>query len=579
MRLILRFALPLLCVLGIMAGVLTPVADGFIGRWFQRDVEMRSRLIFSSVRDSLTRLIHDASRQQIERLFNRIAEDERVLAVAWCTPTGQLQEASKAWPQTLRCTPSPPGAEPTFSTEALGRGTVLSATFPLSAEDGGQGSLVILNDMSFAANRSVTARLYLMGFLALLGVAAAGVTVLMAQLTLRGWIRSVRQSLQGASPGSARRGNDPQIAPVIAEIRQLLRDLDISRRTSAGIRVDWSPDSLRRVLDNELPGVEILVVSNREPYVHTHAPDGRVVLQRPASGLVTALEPIMRACRGTWIAHGSGTADRETVDSRDRIAVPPADPIYTLRRIWLSDKEQEGYYYGLANEGLWPLCHITFVRPVFREPDWEQYVAVNRKFAEAVVREASRDDPIVLVQDYHFALVPRMIRERLPQATIVTFWHIPWPNSELFGICPWREQILDGLLGSSIVGFHTQLHCNNFIETADRFMQSHIDREHATISVGGRHTLVRPYPISIAWPPAPLEGQAPVPECRATVFSRYQLRADMLLGVGVGAFDFTKGIPDPRSHSDVLEGTAQAQAGRSFRECLQGHLKHDAGQV
>jgi trehalose 6-phosphate synthase len=404
--------------------------------------------------------------------------------------------------------------------------------------------LVILNDMSFAASRSVSARLYLMGFLALLGVAAAGVTVLMAQLTLRGWIRSVRQSLQGTSPGPTQRAGDPQIAPVIAEIRQLLRDLDISRRTAAGIRVDWSPDSLRRVLENELPGVQILVVSNREPYVHMHAADGRAVLQRPASGLVTALEPIMRACRGTWVAHGSGTADRETVDVTDHIAVPPGDPIYTLRRIWLSDQEQEGYYYGLANEGIWPLCHITFVRPVFREPDWEQYVAVNRKFAEAVVKEAWREDPIVLVQDYHFALVPRMVRERLPHATIVTFWHIPWPNSELFGICPWREQILDGLLGSSILGFHTQLHCNNFVDTADRFMQSHIDREHATISIGGQNTLVRPYPISIAWPPAPLEGQAPVRECRAAVLARHQLPSDTLLGVGVERFDFTKGIPD-----------------------------------
>jgi trehalose 6-phosphate synthase/phosphatase len=541
MRLVIRFALPLLGVLAIMAGVLTPIADGFIARWFQRDVEMRSRLIFSSVSDSLARLVASTSQLEIEQLFNRIAEDERVLAVGWCDTSGKLQEVSKAWPESLRCPIEPAGSEPEFRSVTLGRGAVLSATFPLSA---GQGHLVVLNDMSFAVNRSFTARLYLMGFLALLGVVTAGVTVLVAQLTLRGWIRSVRQSLQGTLVGGPRRGDDPQIAPVIGEIRQLLRDLDISRRTAAGIRVDWSPDSLRQVLDNELPGVEVFVVSNREPYIHNRATDGSIVLQRPASGLVTALEPIMRACRGTWVAHGGGSADRETVDSKDCIAVPPNDPVYTLRRIWLSDREQEGYYYGLANEGLWPLCHITFVRPIFRESDWEQYVAVNRKFAEAVAKEATRDDPIVLVQDYHFALVPRLVRERLPRATIVTFWHIPWPNPEVFGICPWREQILDGLLGSSILGFHTQLHCNNFIDTADRFMESHIDREHATVSVGGRETLVRPYPISIAWPPAPMEGQAPVNDCRAAVIARYQLPANTLLGIGVERFDFTKGIPD-----------------------------------
>ena len=242
MRLVVRFALPLLCVLGIMAGVLTPVADSFIARWFQHDVEMRSRLIFTSAGNSLTRLIHDASQQEIERLFDRIAEDERVLAVGWCSPNGQLQETSKAWPRTLGCPEGPTNGEPAFRMETLGRGTVLSATFPLSAETGGQGHLVILNDMSFAAIRSVTARFYLMGFLALLGVAAAGVTVLMAQLTLRHSVGA--PSLQGAPATHSQRRDDPQIAPVIGEIRQLIRDLNFSHQTSGGIRVDWSPNTL-----------------------------------------------------------------------------------------------------------------------------------------------------------------------------------------------------------------------------------------------------------------------------------------------------------------------------------------------
>lgn len=347
----------------------------------------------------------------------------------------------------------------------------------------------------------------MMGFLILLAVVAASVTVLMAQLTLRGWIKSVRKALN-APAGEFIQGqaSDPQLAPMMGEIRQLLRDLDISRRTATGIRVDWSPDTLRQVLDNELPEVDVLVLSNREPYSHNHDASGKIILQRPASGLVTALEPITRACRGTWVAHGSGSADQETVDKNDHVQVPPDDPVYTLRRIWLTEEEQNGYYYGLSNEGLWPLCHITYVRPVFREQDWEQYVSVNRKFADAVVKEAKRSDPLVLVQDYHFALAPRMIRERLPNATIITFWHIPWPNSEVFGICPWREAILDGLLGSSVIGFHTQLHCNNFVETADRFIECHIDRERSTISVGGHCALVRPYPISIDWPPTALKG-------------------------------------------------------------------------
>ena len=549
--LFLRFFLPLLAVLAVIAVALTPVADNLITRWFQHDVEIRSRLIFNSIHDSLLVLARQTSRREMEGLFERIAGDERVMAVGWCDGAGKLQRTSKAWPKKFDCPAARAGGQPTFRIEAHERGKVLLATFPISGEDASLGRLLILHDMSFAAGRSLDARLYLMTFLVLLGLAVAGITVLIARLTLRGWIRSVRQSLQ-APLGSFTPGKDPQLAPVIGEIRQLLRDLDISRRTATGIRVDWSPDTLRRVLESELPNVQVIAVSNREPYIHNHGPDGKITLQHPASGLVTALEPVMQACRGVWIAHGSGSADRDTVDGADRIAVPPGTPLYTLRRIWLSDEEQDGYYYGLANEGLWPLCHITYVRPVFRQSDWEQYVAVNRKFADAVVAEAAHPDPVVLVHDYHFALVPRMIREKLPQATVIAFWHIPWPNSEVFGICPWREKIVDGLLGSSVIGFHTQLHCNNFIETADRFIECHIDREQATISVGGHAALVRPYPISIAWPPSPLENLPPAPECRAGVLARYGLPADTLLGVGVERFDFTKGIPDRFRAVEIL---------------------------
>jgi trehalose 6-phosphate synthase len=275
-------------------------------------------------------------------------------------------------------------------------------------------------------------------------------------------------------------------------------------------------------------------------------------LQIPASGLVAALEPVMRACGGKWIAHGSGSADRDTVDEHDHIRVPPNDPSYTLRRIWLTDEEQEGYYYGLANEGLWPLCHIAFVRPIFRREDWEQYVKINERFAKAVAEEASREDPIVLIHDYHFGLLPKMVRERLPNATILTFWHIPWPNAETFGICPWREEIIHGLLGSTILGFHTQFHCNNFLEATDRFVESRIDREHASVTVGGHETMIRPYPISIEWPPAALATQAPIEECRRAVRERFSLSPDALIAVGIERFDYTKGILDRMLAIDEL---------------------------
>ena len=313
---------------------------------------------------------------------------------------------------------------------------------------------------------------------------------------------------------------------------------------AADALVQWSPDMLKQILASELPDSEVIVVSNREPYIHEFT-DGGIKLQVPASGLISALEPVTRTCAGTWIAHGSGSADRETVDRNDRLTVPPDNPAYTLRRVWLTEEEYKGYYLGFANEGLWPLCHIAFTRPIFRAADWECYQAVNRKFADVVVEEAKNRNPIVLIQDYHFALLPRLIRERLPEATIITFWHIPWPNSEVFSICPWREQILDGLLGSSIVGFHIQFHCNNFIESVDRFLESRIDRETASISYGGQATLVHSYPISIEWPePADDQGQDAEDDVRARVLHRFELPEEIKLAVGVERLDYTKGILD-----------------------------------
>lgn len=301
----------------------------------------------------------------------------------------------------------------------------------------------------------------------------------------------------------------------------------------------WTPEKLRSLLHDELAGDEVLVVSNREPYIHEQSEAG-IVVRRPASGLVTAVEPVMRACSGTWIAHGSGSADRMTVDSHDHIQVPPKRPEYTLRRVWLSHEEELGYYYGFSNEGLWPLCHMAHIRPIFRSSDWEHYVAVNQRFAEAVISEAHTDDPVVLVQDYHFALLPRLIRQQLPKATIIMFWHIPWPNPESFGICPWREELLQGLLGSTLVGFHTAFHCKNFLETVDRNLETRIEYEASIITYGGDLTQVEPYPISIAWPEK--NNVIDLVQRRREFRKECDLPESHCLALGVDRLDYTKGI-------------------------------------
>jgi trehalose 6-phosphate synthase len=543
-KLVVRFFLPLFGALAVMALVLTPLADRMLAQWFRSDVEIRSRLVWNSVARPLSGLLAADNGGAITDLFNAVARDERVLAMGRCSAEGRLLEHSASWPPALACAPSLPPAQGAFVEDTVGGGPILSASFPLVDSAGRASRIIIVHDLSFVARRTAEAWAYMIAAIAALGAVSALVTIAMARLTLAGWLSSMRDSLaRGADAPSDVRA-DPALAPVVDEIQQLLRDLDISRATSAGIRPDWNAASLRDAVRTELPNADLIVVSNREPYIHNTKADGRIEVQRPASGLVTALEPIIQACGGTWIAHGSGSADRAVVDQHDRVAVPPHEESYTLKRIWLSEAEERGYYYGFANEGLWPLCHISYVRPVFRQEDWEEYLAVNRRFAEAVVAEAKSDRPLVLVQDYHLALVPRFIREKLPHATIVTFWHIPWPNAEVFGICPWRQRILDGLLGSTVVGFHTQLHCNNFIESADRFLECHIDREESTVAVHGEAAAVRPYPISIAWPPAELAGQPPVPACREKIFAAYNLPDATRLAVGVERLDFTKGIPD-----------------------------------
>jgi trehalose 6-phosphate synthase len=557
MRMALRFIVPLLVALVGIAWVTTPLLGELMQRWFRVDVEMRSQLVFDTIQDTVARLVKEASGNRIDLIFQRIARDERLLAIGLCTPDGRLLHRSPTWPRALKCPAGPAGVTsttPVFKIERIKDGTVLTSAFALNEQDTPLGQLVIVHDLSFIAGRSAKLEFYLTVFLAALGLVIAAITVVVARLTLRRWVRAVRAGLAPREQGDATgRAPEPEIARLVGEMREMLRDLDVPRGVTEAIRVDWNPDTLRNLLKAELPGAEVIVVSNREPYIHNR--EGETIrVQRPASGLVTALEPIVRACHGTWIAHGSGSADAECVDRQDRIQVPPEAPAYTLRRVWLSDEEQEGYYYGMANEGLWPLCHIVFVRPIFRASDWERYVAVNRKFAEAVVSEARSPNPLVLVQDYHFALLPQMVRERLPGATIITFWHIPWPNSEVFGICPWREEILQGLLGSTIVGFHTQFHCLNFLDSVDRFLECRIDREQSAAHSGGHITLVRPYPISIEWPPAPLAGQPPVPECRAAVRRDYGLKPDVRLAVGVERFDYTKGIADRfRAVESLLE--------------------------
>ncbi|CAN5302534.1 N/A [soil metagenome] len=304
----------------------------------------------------------------------------------------------------------------------------------------------------------------------------------------------------------------------------------------------WTKERLEEVAQTRLGGAKLIVVGNREPYIHWHR-DGTIECMRPAGGLTTALDPVMQACGGTWVAHGSGSADRVTSDKRGRVRVPPDDPNYTLRRVWLTREQEEGYYYGFANSSLWPLCHQVYCRPTFDPKHWEIYREVNQIFAEAVLEEAQDGPALIFVQDYHFALLPRMLKKARPDLVVAHFWHIPWPNPETFRVCPWAKEILDGMLGNDLMSFHIQYHCNNFLETVDRTVECRIDREHFAVERTGTITKVRPHPISVD-PALAVDYVGEDWENRAMQFrQKYHLGVRQLI-VGVDRVDYTKGIPE-----------------------------------
>jgi trehalose 6-phosphate synthase len=293
---------------------------------------------------------------------------------------------------------------------------------------------------------------------------------------------------------------------------------------------------------NAFDGGPIVVLTNREPVRHELDDRGRIVVTQSASGLLTALQPIVETCATVWVAHGSGTADRMVTDRHDRLNVPPAKPLYRLRRVWLDEAEEQGYYYGFANEGLWPLCHRAGVSPVFRSSDFNAYRTVNARFAAAVCEEVITQCSLILVQDYHFALAPQEIRERLRLSTIVSFWHVPWPHPHDFAMCPWGPELLKGLLGSSVVGFQTPEDCDRFMATVERSLNVRVDRDRSVISCGDRSVSVRAYPVSVEWPNPEANAAPSRTACRARV--RRHLPPEALVAVGVDRFDYTKGIDE-----------------------------------
>jgi trehalose 6-phosphate synthase len=339
-----------------------------------------------------------------------------------------------------------------------------------------------------------------------------------------------------------------EFGKLISEVEQVALGLRVARKvvteeahTRTQKKEAWTQERLRDLIHSKLGENAFFVVSNREPFMHMiDKATGAIKCFRPASGVVTAIDPIMRACGGTWIAHGSGDADMKMVNSKNKLGVPPDDNRYILKRVWLSKEEEEGYYYGFSNEGLWPLCHVTHTRPIFRDADWQIYKKVNQKFADNILSELPVKNPFIFIQDYHFTLLGKMIKEKRPDATIALFWHIPWPNPEVFSICPYQHEILEGMLACDLIGFHVQNHCNNFLDTANRLIECRVDTEKFSVIRASKETLVRAFPISVDGyfgNNDSLVNEAAITEIKKD----YELEGK-IVALGIDRIDYTKGI-------------------------------------
>ena len=525
----------------------------------RNDLERRAEVLGESLVGNVEPYLDGKSLKQLQKIVGRFSNREHLVGLAILNTqlepiaqssglAQQLKIQSLAVPEVIAG-----NKKQSRFIRRDGRSQNIYA-LPLHRNDEVVGELVIVHDADYIDAQ--TAHVWRETFLRvlILVVLIAFVTLVIVRWSIAGPIARAAQWMKSLRTGrvGGRRALMPDLdllRPLAREMETLAESLTAARSAAekeAQLRETsqslWTPERLSVHVRGKLGNSRLFVVSNREPYSHIRRGNS-VQAVVPASGLVTALEPVLCACDGTWVAHGSGDADLETVDGRDCLRVPPQEPKYTLRRVWLTKEEEEGYYYGFANEGLWPLCHIAHTRPMFRISDWEHYCRANEKFAKAVLEEMEcTEQPVLLVQDYHFALLPRLVKKARPDARVAIFWHIPWPNPETFGICPWQRELLEGLLGADLIGFHIQSHCTSFLQTVDSTLESRIDWDHFAVNRENHRTAVKPFPISVDIS----SSSAHQPEQnayldRATLLQESGVEA-LFLGVGVDRVDYTKGI-------------------------------------
>ncbi len=574
MRTALKMVLPLIVSVAVVSVLFAWYQVRTERRILRNDLSRRAEILGEGLQESVEPLLDRAPDKNLQRLVERFGEREHLKGVAVYDAEGKalaitpgIAAIFQNWPEAVKNAAEKDEIRDEFVSEKrldkMGNDEVLALhihAVPLHRNDKLAGALALFHDTSFIGVQVAhTLRDSLVNALVQTFL-ITGLALILVRWTFMRPLRRTAHWLRTLRTGGVNGAKAPPGLPqgeifdqLHQEVTHLAHDLNTARATAeeeARLRDTgaslWTAERLRVSLRNKLHDTPLYVVSNREPYMHerNEEKDGSISVIVPASGLVTALEPVLLACNGTWVATGTGSADREVVDANDRLRVPPDHPSYTLRRVWMTDEEDRGFYEGFSNEGLWPLCHIAHTRPVFRPEDWIHYQRINRRFADVVLQEMEgTESPILLAQDYHFALLPRMVKEARPDARVAIFWHIPWPNAEMFGICPWQRELVDGLLGADLIGFHIQTHCNNFLETVDHAVEALTEWDRFAVNRHGHVTRVRPYPISVAFPEsAPIEEETrSVGAERAAICEKLGIEAS-LLGVGVDRVDYTKGI-------------------------------------
>lgn len=515
MKRVLLFILPILILVALGFTVTGIIQVRFTEERLMDDLMRKAKAVAESLDVSARYILLNNDLRSASRVVERFQKRERLQGCVIYDKTGQvlaLTERFSEWKnkEKLYVQEVVDLKKPRGELEKFVENIVYSYAAPVLDDDGNVlGVIEVLYDTSYLFTTLAELWKKISTALAILIFLIAATAFL---IQWRIFVLPVRRLTQWF--GHFQKGETDKLRPfvekgefgkLVNEVEQVALGLRVARRVvsdQASVRLKkedlWTESKLKDLIRAKLGDNSFFVVSNREPYMHvTNEATGIPKCIRPASGVVTALNPILYACGGTWVAHGSGDADRAFVNSHDKLGVPPEDNRYILKRVWLNKEEENGYYYGFSNEGLWPLCHVTHTRPVFREADWAMYKKVNQKFAQSVLEELPAKNPFVFIQDYHFTLLPKMIKEERPDATIALFWHIPWPNPEVFSICPYQLEVLDGMLACDLIGFHVQYHCNNFLDTANRLIECRVDTEKFSVVRANKETLIRAFPISV----------------------------------------------------------------------------------